>query len=277
MGFGSFKDKFKKATGLSTTTLLTGGLFGGTGAGGLIAAHLGGLDFAGSLDITGAKAAAKAQIEALRAAGRKEEAQRLEAELFRQQILSETAPFREQGRTELARLQAQRPGETEFFRQGLERGTEAIAERAAGFGLLDSGSTRRGFGELGAQLLSQEELRRQQGLQSAAQLSQLGFGTGLGALQQQGAAAARRAQTEANIGALQAQSKVANRQFLLGAGTQLLGLGAGALLGGPLGAAAGGAAGSAAGTQGGYTLQPPQFNQFQQRPLGFNSFQPQFP
>lgn len=248
MGFGSFKKFVKRAVGAQF-----GGITGVLGAEKIF-------DFIN--DPVGAKAAAKKQAAALRRAGRIEEAQRLEAEAARQQILTETAGFREQGRAELERLGAQRPGETEFFRQGLARGTESIAEQRARFGLTESGGTGRRFDELGSQLLLQEELNRQRGLQSAAALSQTGFGGGLQALQLQGAAAARQAQTEANIGSLQAQAKLANRQFYTGLGTQLLGGVGGYLLGGPAGAAVGSQVGGGA-TQGGYNLQYPQFNQFQ--------------
>lgn len=263
MGFGSFKKKFKKYTGISTSDVVR------TAAG---VATLGGSEvwrhgykaYKGSSvedfinDPTGAKAAAKEQIAALKKAGKIEAAHQLEIQAMRNQIIAETAPFRTQGQTELERLRGQTPGSTEFYKQALERGTESIAEQRATYGLTSSGGTGKRFEELGSNLLLQEELARQQGIGRAAALSQVGYGPGLEALRQEGGAAYRQAQTEAGIGAARAAGKQANRQFWLGAGTQILGAGAGYLMGGPGGAAVGSqmAGGATAGGYGSpYTLQ----------------------
>jgi hypothetical protein len=201
-------------------------------------------------DPTGGKAAARAQANALRAAGRIEEAQRVEAELLRAQIREQFAPIREIGLEEAERLRAQEPGTTEFFRRGLERGTEAIAERAAGFGLLESGATRRGFGELGAELLTREEQQRQLGLTRAAQLAQAGLPLELGALGAEQAAGARLAQTQAGIGAAEAARALASRQFFSGILGQAGGLAGGLALGSAFGVPP--AATTVAATQGGF-------------------------
>jgi len=245
----SFKKKFKKYTGLQFGGAAMGSLFGPVGVviGGKIGPSV--EDFIN--DPTGAKAAAKEQERALIAAGKKEEAYRLKLEAARNQIIAETAGFREYGRGELERLRTQRPGETEFYKQALERGTESLVSEANKYGLVSGGGTRRKMGYLASDLLLQEEVARQQGIGRAAQLSQVGYGAGLNLLQQEGGATYREAQTAASIAAIKAQGKMANRNFWLNLGTQAGGLALGYAAGGPAGAAAGGAAGGAA-TSGGY-------------------------
>lgn len=179
-----------------------------------------GLSIGSGLD---AQQAAQAQADALRAAGRIEEAALIEARAFQAQILAETAPFREAGRAQLARLQAQQPGTSEFFKQQLEAGTGAIAVQQAALGLLDSTATQGQFGHLTGALLTQEEQQRQAAIGQAAQLSQLGFGQATGALQQQLGASGRFAQTIANIGAVEAQGQAAFGQAILPIATTLLG------------------------------------------------------
>lgn len=201
-------------------------------------------------DPTGAKAGAQATVEGLRRAGKFEEAALKEAQEFRKLIMSETDPYRKQALIEMARYASQAPGSTEFYKRALSQGTRDIAEQAAGYGLLDTGATRRGFGELGAGLLSQEEMLRQQGLAQATSMGQTGYGLGLGALGQESAIATKRAQTEANIGAAQGAAAGSGRRFWGG----LLGQVGGAALGGYLGGVGYASAAPAASMAGGFTV-----------------------
>jgi hypothetical protein len=112
-------------------------------------------------------------------------------EELQRQIFEETRPAREVGLEQIERFRAQQPGTTEFFRQGLQRGTTALQQRAAGFGLTDSSIARRGFTDLGARLLGEEEAIRQQGLLSGAQLATTGFGQTANLASQQAAGLAQ--------------------------------------------------------------------------------------
>jgi hypothetical protein len=169
----------------------------------------------------------KAQADALREAGRIEEASQLEAMALQKQILGETAPFRELAREQIPFLREQamqEPGTSQFFQRGLARGTQALQENLARFGLQDSSVGAVAAGELGAGLLSQD-INRITGLRAGlAGQGTLGLGTSLGAQQLSGAAAARRAQTTAGIGGTIGAGRQAQTQALL----DLLGIGLGA-------------------------------------------------
>jgi hypothetical protein len=184
------------------------GLTAGTGA--LLGAGLGGQLFADD-----------AQVEALRRAGRIEEAARLRAEKQQQFILEQTAPFREAAREALPQLQAevQAPiGESPLFQRGLATGRRALRAGFAGTGLGRSGAAGIAEGELVAGLTAGEIGRRQNILSGLAGFGQAGLGTGLGALQLQSGLAGRAAQTAAGIGGVQAagQQAALSNLFQLG-------------------------------------------------------------
>jgi hypothetical protein len=153
---------------------------------------------------------------------------------LQKQIQAETAPFRQAGLGLLGRFQGA-PGETEFFRQGLDVGGAQLAQQFAKFGLLDSSTSGLGFGQLTSGLLAQEEALRQQALGTAAGLGQTGFGL-LGGLAGQEFALASRVPPPGIPSTQGAQIG-----GLLGTGTGFaLGGPAGALIGGGLGAGVGG-------------------------------------
>jgi hypothetical protein len=161
------------------------------------------------------------QVEALRRAGKIEEAARLRAEKQQQFILEQTAPFREAAREALPQLQAEvrAPiGESPLFQRGLESGRRALRAGFAGTGLGRSGAAGIAEGELVAGLTAGEVARRQNILSGLAGFGQAGLGTGLGALQLQSGLAGRAAQTAAGIGGVQAagQQALLSNLFQLG-------------------------------------------------------------
>lgn len=148
----------------------------------------------------------------------------------RRRILRETEPFREAG-MELLELFSGAPGESEFFKRGLETGSTQLSQQLARFGLSDSGTAGIAFGELGSGLLAQEEALRQQGLLSAAQLGTTGFGLTSNLAAQEAGLAGQLSQ----LALARGQAQVAGRNALIGTGLQIGGL---ALLGGLSGGAA---------------------------------------
>jgi hypothetical protein len=180
----------------------------GAFAGGPVGAAIG-------ASVGGQLASGQAQIDALRRAGRIEEAARLEALTFQQQVLGETAPFRQAARGALGQLQreVQAPiGESPLFQRGLQAGTRGIQQSLAPFGLQDSSVAGVAQGELVSGLTANEVARRQSILGQIAQGGTTGFGTAVAPLQLGVGLAGRQAQTAANVGALQS----AGQQQLFG-------------------------------------------------------------
>jgi hypothetical protein len=170
------------------------------------------------------------QVEALRRAGRIEEAAAKRIELEQQFIREQTALFREAGRGAVSQLQAevQAPiGESPLFQRGLATGRRTLRAGLAGTGLGRSGAAALAEGELVAGLTAGEVGRRQNILSGLAGLGQTGLGTGLGALQLQSGLAGRAAQTAAGIGGAQAagQQAFAGNLLQLGLLSQLGGFG----------------------------------------------------
>jgi hypothetical protein len=155
------------------------------------------------------------QVKALRAAGRIEEAQRLEAQKFQEFIISQTAGQREAGQEAISQLQeevAAPIGESPLFQRGLRAGQAGLHQGLGRLGLADSSVGALAQGELAANLTAGEVSRRQNILSGLAQGAGAGLGAGLGALQLQSGLASRLAQTQAGIGGAQA----AGRQAMFG-------------------------------------------------------------
>lgn len=221
MGFGSsIKKKFKQATGVGVGDVARGALgFGTLGGSELLFQGAGMLGF----DISD-PLGTQAQVDALRAAGREEQAVMLENLRFRQQIFGETAPFRERAGTasEALLAEAQAPiGEDPGFARDLKE--SLVQQRLAfgAFGLGDSTTFGTAAGRTTAEALSQARGRKTGILQFLAGGAETGIGGALQAQQFATQAGLTRAQTIANVGA----AKAAGQQQLIQTGLDLLGTG----------------------------------------------------
>jgi hypothetical protein len=166
------------------------------------------------------------QVEALRRAGRIEEAALLEAQRFQNRAAQAGAPFREAAVGALGQLQeqVQAPlGESARFQQNLQAALGGQQAQLARLGLTDSSAAGLGAARLTSNLVQQEELNRLAILQGLTGGATTGFGQELGALQLQSGLAGRRAQTAAGIGAVRG----AGTQGLIQTGLNIAGLFAG--------------------------------------------------
>jgi len=152
------------------------------------------------------------QVDALRRAGRIEEAQRLANEKFQQFILEQTAVQREAAARAIPQLEAELTAESPLFQRQLQRGLTGLGESFAAQGLRGSTAQAEAAGEFTTGLTAQDIGRRTAILQGLAGGATTGLGPALGAQQLTSGLAGRLAQTQAGIGGVQA----AGQQALFG-------------------------------------------------------------
>jgi hypothetical protein len=243
--FDSISKELGGAAGGSLVGAGIASLFPGAGAAELLfGASIGGSLFADD-----------PQVQALKAAGKIEEAARLQAEKQQQFFLEQTAGQRAAGREAIGQLRTEAAaplGQSPTFKEAQRAGAVGIAQQLRPLVGQGSSFESQRQGALTAGLLSGEAAQRAATRRFLAGGTQAGFGPSLSALGIQSNLASQLAQTTAGIGGVQS----AGQQAQLG---NLLQLGFLSQLGQQQ---------TLPETTGGFIQDSTGFGQFQRNPLG---------